>query len=68
MINAIVKVMFSNKRDGKRVKRLAKKWVKLVKHSMKEINRLSPDGQNVLKELVQVAKDSLAKNKINPDA
>ena len=68
MINEMIKIMFSNRRDGKRVKRLAKKWVKLVKHSIKEINKLSPDGQNVLKELIQVAKDSLTVNKINPDA
>lgn len=68
MINTMIKIMFSNRRDGKRVKRLAKKWVKLVKHSIKEINRLSPDGQKVLKELIQVAKDSLTVNKINPDA
>lgn len=68
MINAFIKVMFSNRRDGKRVKRLAKKWVKLVKHSIKEISKLSPDGQKGLKELIQVAQDSLTKNKIKPDA
>ncbi len=58
MFNEMIKVMFSNKRDGKRMTRLAKKWAKLALRSIKEVEKLSPDGQQVVKDFLLIIQNS----------
>ena len=58
MFNEMVKVMFSNKKDGKRMKRLVKKWAKLALRSIKEIEKLSPDGKQVVKDFLLIIQNS----------